>query len=142
MAITQADVDRLEAAVVRGELTVEYDGRRVTYRSMNELLHTAGLVRMFRSLSSHAAQEARIPSRVDMVIRASLPILQAKASATRHALACGELLPLQLQMDPAALTLVLGELLDQLPMAVPAPPLETAEPGETLAPAPTPPIRA
>lgn len=38
MAITQADVDRLEAAVVRGELTVEYDGRRVTYRSMNELL--------------------------------------------------------------------------------------------------------
>lgn len=109
--------------------------------SMNELLHTAGLVRMFRSLSSHAAQEARIPCRVDMVIRAALPILQAKASATRHALACGELLPLQLQMDPAALTLVLGELLDQLPVAVPAPPLETADPGETQAPAPTPPGR-
>lgn len=38
MAITQADVDALERAVVNATLTVEYDGRRVTYRSMAELL--------------------------------------------------------------------------------------------------------
>ncbi|MGE0154797.1 MAG: phage head-tail joining protein [Reyranellaceae bacterium] len=37
MAISQTDIDRLEAALMRGELTVEYDGQRVTYRSVAEL---------------------------------------------------------------------------------------------------------
>lgn len=37
MALTQADVDALEKALVSGELTVEYDGRRVTFRSTAEI---------------------------------------------------------------------------------------------------------
>jgi hypothetical protein len=37
MAITQDDVDRLERALMRGELTVEYDGVRTTFRSVEEL---------------------------------------------------------------------------------------------------------
>jgi hypothetical protein len=37
MAITQEDIDRLERAVLLGELTVEYGDKRVTYRSIKEL---------------------------------------------------------------------------------------------------------
>jgi hypothetical protein len=44
VAITQADKDRLERAVTLGELTVELDGRRVTYRSMTELLQALAYV--------------------------------------------------------------------------------------------------
>jgi len=42
MAISQTDIDRLEAALMRGELTVEYDGQRVTYRSVAELKAAIG----------------------------------------------------------------------------------------------------
>ncbi len=38
MAITQADIDRLDKAIVSGKLTVEVDGHRITYRSMAELM--------------------------------------------------------------------------------------------------------
>ncbi len=37
MALTQTDVDNLETALASGELTVEYEGRRVTFRSVAEL---------------------------------------------------------------------------------------------------------
>ena len=37
MAVSQAQVDALEAALVSGELTVEYEGHRVTYRSVAEI---------------------------------------------------------------------------------------------------------
>lgn len=37
MAVTQAQIDALEKSIVSGHLTVEYDGRRVTYRSLEEL---------------------------------------------------------------------------------------------------------
>lgn len=57
MALTQADVDRLEQAVARGELTVEYDGRRITYRSMDELLKAVAYVK-----GAVAAQSATAPS--------------------------------------------------------------------------------
>ena len=36
--MTQADVDRLKRAAATGELTVEYDGKRVTMRSADELM--------------------------------------------------------------------------------------------------------
>ncbi len=38
MAVTQADIDNLEAALMSGELEVEYDGKKVTYRSVGELI--------------------------------------------------------------------------------------------------------
>ncbi|MFO1156634.1 MAG: hypothetical protein U1E43_07655 [Rhodospirillales bacterium] len=38
MAITQDDIDALDRAIVRGTLTVEIDGARVTYQSISEML--------------------------------------------------------------------------------------------------------
>lgn len=37
MAITQADLDALNAAIIGAELEVEFQGRRVRYRSVAEL---------------------------------------------------------------------------------------------------------
>jgi len=37
MAYTQADLDNLNAAIVGSELEVEYQGRRVRFRSVAEL---------------------------------------------------------------------------------------------------------
>ncbi len=37
MAISQAQVDALEAALTSGELRVSYDGRTVEYRSIDDL---------------------------------------------------------------------------------------------------------
>ena len=37
MALSQTDLDNLDSAIATGELTVEFDGRRVTYRSIPEL---------------------------------------------------------------------------------------------------------
>jgi hypothetical protein len=37
MALSQTDLDRLETALASGRLTVEYDGRRVTYQSVTDL---------------------------------------------------------------------------------------------------------
>lgn len=37
MAITQADIDALEAALVSGELRVRKGDREVTYRSIDEI---------------------------------------------------------------------------------------------------------
>lgn len=38
MALTQTDLDALDAAIAASELEVEIDGRRVKYRSTSELL--------------------------------------------------------------------------------------------------------
>lgn len=37
MALTQTDLDTLDAAIATGELKVEFDGRSVLYRSIGEL---------------------------------------------------------------------------------------------------------
>jgi hypothetical protein len=37
MSYTQADLDRLDAAIASSELEVELDGSRVRYRSVSEL---------------------------------------------------------------------------------------------------------
>jgi hypothetical protein len=38
MAVTQADIDRLNAAIRSGEQTVSYSGRSVTFRSVEQLI--------------------------------------------------------------------------------------------------------
>ena len=38
MALSAADLEALDTAIATGELTVEFNGRRVTYRSIDELL--------------------------------------------------------------------------------------------------------
>lgn len=45
MALSQSDVDALEAALASGELTVDYDGRRVTFRGIAELKDAIGYVK-------------------------------------------------------------------------------------------------
>lgn len=37
MAFTQTDLDNINAAIATGEMTVEVNGRRVTYRSIADL---------------------------------------------------------------------------------------------------------
>lgn len=37
MAYTTAQRDALKAAIAQGALTVEYDGKRITYRSLDEM---------------------------------------------------------------------------------------------------------
>ncbi len=37
MALGQADLDNLERALASGQLSVQYDGKSVTYRSVAEL---------------------------------------------------------------------------------------------------------
>jgi hypothetical protein len=49
MALTQTDLDALDAAIATSELEVEIDGRRVRYRKTSELLearqHVAGVLK-------------------------------------------------------------------------------------------------
>jgi hypothetical protein len=45
MAYTTAQLQALEDAIATGELTVEYDGKKVTYRSIAELLTARDFVR-------------------------------------------------------------------------------------------------
>lgn len=48
MALSQTDLDALDAAIAGAELTVTVDGKSVTYRSINELRrareHVAGVI--------------------------------------------------------------------------------------------------
>jgi hypothetical protein len=48
MALSQTDLDALDAAIAGAVLTVEIDGRRVTYRSTSELMsaraHVASVI--------------------------------------------------------------------------------------------------
>ena len=49
---TQAQLDALDAAMAEGVLTIEYDGRRLTYRSLAEMSAMRG--RIYRSLQDDA----------------------------------------------------------------------------------------
>lgn len=44
MALTQADLDALDRAIVSSTLEVQLDGRRIKYRSMDELITARGHV--------------------------------------------------------------------------------------------------
>lgn len=54
MAFAQTDLDAIRAAIAKGELEVELDGRRVRYRSMTELL--AAEQRIAGALSTRVRQ--------------------------------------------------------------------------------------
>lgn len=38
MSVTQADLDRLDSMIASGVLVTMYDGKRIEYRSMSELI--------------------------------------------------------------------------------------------------------
>ncbi|MCU0909805.1 MAG: hypothetical protein MUE98_00230 [Rhodobacteraceae bacterium] len=44
MSYTQAQLDALDAAIASGVLSAEYDGKRLTYRSMAELISARNTV--------------------------------------------------------------------------------------------------
>ena len=58
MAYTQADLDRIEAAIASEELEVEVDGMRTRYRSMSELLQARELIKNAVIAAQPAAQRA------------------------------------------------------------------------------------
>ncbi len=45
MAYTQSQLDALEAALASGTLTVEFDSKRVTYRSLDEIQRAIEIVK-------------------------------------------------------------------------------------------------
>ena len=59
MAWTQADVDRIKAAIARGEKTVQFADRSVTYRSLDE---------MFKTLQAIEAELGEAPKRRTVVV--------------------------------------------------------------------------
>lgn len=44
MAFTQTQLDAIDAAIASGELTIEYNGERTTYRSIDELMKARAIV--------------------------------------------------------------------------------------------------
>lgn len=45
MAYSQTDLDNIETCIAAGELTVEHNGRRVTYRSTAELMQQRAFIK-------------------------------------------------------------------------------------------------
>ena len=45
MAFTTTDLDNINNAIASGELTVEVNGKRVTYRSMDDLLKARMMIK-------------------------------------------------------------------------------------------------
>jgi hypothetical protein len=58
MAITQADIDALDAAIVKGLLTVEVEGRRVTYQNLADMLKAKAALQaqLNRQITSYETQ--------------------------------------------------------------------------------------
>ncbi|MBC3927782.1 phage head-tail joining protein [Undibacterium sp. CY21W] len=45
MEYTQEDLNQLNKAIKSGRFTVEYDGQKVTYRSLDELIRARNLIK-------------------------------------------------------------------------------------------------
>lgn len=59
MAISQTDVDTLEAALMRGELKVKLADREVTYRSIDDLAKALSYAKSQLAIAAGAAPGAR-----------------------------------------------------------------------------------
>ncbi len=65
MAWTQADLDAIEAAIAQGERTVEYQDRRVTYRTIQELLDARAQIQrvVIAASASPKKRQTRVETR-------------------------------------------------------------------------------
>ncbi|MFM0479107.1 hypothetical protein PQQ81_01110 [Paraburkholderia strydomiana] len=45
MAFTQQNLDAIENAIATGTLSIEYNGKRVTYRSMSDLMRARDVIK-------------------------------------------------------------------------------------------------
>jgi len=59
MAFTQTDLDNINAAVGTGELSVEVNGRKVVYRSIDDLVKARNLIANDLAAASVAAGTTR-----------------------------------------------------------------------------------
>lgn len=66
MSFTQTDLDNINAAIAAGEMTVETQGRRVTYRSIDELLKARSTI---QSDLAAGASQASNPRRGTFAVR-------------------------------------------------------------------------
>lgn len=64
MAFTQSQLDAIENAISGGELTVEYQDKRVTYRSLKEMMQIRDMMR--KDLDVNGANSSANRSRVYM----------------------------------------------------------------------------
>jgi hypothetical protein len=65
MAFTLNQLNAIESAIGSGQLVVEYDGKKVEYRSMNELMKARSVVRgdlIAQGLLSASSQTNRGPA--------------------------------------------------------------------------------
>lgn len=71
MAYTKDDLDALDEAIAAGELSVEIDGRKVTYRSMEDLFRARRHIcrMMAKAAGVRRSPLAGIATRVDRGIR-------------------------------------------------------------------------
>lgn len=56
MALTQTDLDNLDAAIASGELEVQLEGRKVQYRSVGELLKARNHVAQLLASSTRTSR--------------------------------------------------------------------------------------
>jgi len=82
MAYTESQAEALREALASGVLTVEYDGKRVTYRSVREIKEALAQVEPALRLSSPACHAAaRGPGGEP---QAHLPALHRPGSASKN----------------------------------------------------------
>lgn len=63
MAFTQQNLDALEQAIATGTLSIEYNGKKVTYRSMGDLLRARDVIK-----TELAKQQPASPPRSSVAI--------------------------------------------------------------------------
>lgn len=58
MAVTQADIDAIDAALARGVLTVDIDDMKITYQTVNEMLKARAvlLAQLNRQVTGYATR--------------------------------------------------------------------------------------
>jgi hypothetical protein len=59
MAFTQTDLDNINNAIASGELTVEVNGKRVTYRSMDELMKARLMIKSDMAMAEPSTNSVR-----------------------------------------------------------------------------------
>lgn len=59
MAFTQTDLDNINSAIATGELAVEVNGRKVVYRSVDDLMKARALISAELASATSAVSDTR-----------------------------------------------------------------------------------
>ena len=66
MAVTQTDIDNLNAAIATGEKQVVLDGQSITYRSISDLIAARNDIQEQLNLQSAQTSGTRRPKRIGL----------------------------------------------------------------------------